>query len=111
MKPLLEGPNSIHTGGLYLASVGNGGGSRARMSARLGGGDGCWDGGSERIAFIMNQLFLFFSGSLPNDGEELFRVIADTVERTDWDVPSSDSLLLFSERYQPDNSFPNKRPS
>src|SRR5438132_1225047 len=37
-KPLLDGPISTQTGGVYLGSEGNGGGSRASISAKVGGG-------------------------------------------------------------------------
>jgi hypothetical protein len=77
------------------------------MSARFWGGDECVDDGSACIAFKINQLFLFFlSDTRPNDGDELFRVMDGTAERSAWAVPGS--LPLLNDRYQPDNSFPNE---
>src|SRR5262245_11351856 len=59
-KPLFDGPKAIHTGGTYFSCVDEGGGSRAKMSARVGAGVARDGNSSDRIAFMMNQLFLFF---------------------------------------------------
>ena len=74
-NPLFPGPRAIHTGCLSLGSELDGGGSRSRRSARVGGGAGVEgaelddpiengngvledEAGAEDIAFWMNQVFL-----------------------------------------------------
>jgi len=86
---------------MYLPSDGKGGGSRARISARLGAdGDVDEEGGSDSMAFIMNQLFLFrVSGFLVEIVEEELTEMVEGV---------SGHWVLVKERYHPDKLFPRE---
>jgi len=96
---------------MYFPSEGSGGGSRARISARLGAGVDAEVDVSDWMAFMMNQLFLFLDSI-----DFVFSFVVGGLSgasRDDWweggfedEVETELGRLVVRDRYQPEREFP-----
>src|SRR6266550_4172624 len=110
-NPLLPGPISSHTGGVYLRSLGFGGGSRASISASVGTGVVRELDGSDWVAFMVfmiNQLFLsrFSDMRVSATEDDIVSGAAVGADEGRSTVASSSKRLLLKERYQLTVSLP-----